>query len=526
MSNSVDDGRIGLTARSAHVAVVGAGMGGLAAASILASAGMRVTVLEKEPAPGGKMREVAFGDVRIDAGPTVFTMRWAFDEIAAAAGAELDDLLTLRPANVLARHVWEDSSYLDLFADVEASAGAILDWAGRREADGYRRFCERARQTYRALEQSFIRSAQPSPMSLVARAGLLGAANLWRIAPFETLWNALGNYFRDPRLRQLFARYATYCGSSPFEAPATLMLIAHVEQSGVWLVEGGMHRVAQAFADLARKHGATLRYNANVAAIELDSDGVTGVRLDSGEPIQASAVICNADAATLAAGGLGNEVSRAATGVSVRDRSLSAVTVNAFADAGSFPLARHTVFFSDDYEAEFDALFGARALPDDPTVYVCAQDRDDTGGRISAGNERLLLLVNAPADGDRRTYDSAMRERCKSHLFRRLDLSGLSLYTDRRRTVVTTPADYHRLFPGTGGALYGRANHGWNASFQRPKARTKIPGLYLAGGSAHPGAGMPMAALSGKMAADAILKDYVSIRRSSRTAISGGTWTP
>ena len=514
-----------MTARSAHVAVIGAGMGGLAAASLLASTGMPVTVLEKEPAPGGKMREVAVGDVRIDAGPTVFTMRWVFDEIAAAAGAELDDLVTLRPASVLARHVWEDSDYLDLFADVEASAGAIRDWAGNREADGYRRFCERAKQTYRALEQSFIRSAHPSPVSLIARAGLLGAADLWRIAPFETLWRALGTYFRDPRLRQLFARYATYCGSSPFEAPATLMLIAHVEQSGVWLVEGGMHRLARAFAGLARKNGATFRYNANVAAIELDSDGVTGIRLDGGETIRASAVICNADVAALAAGRLGNDVSRTVTALPVRDRSLSAVAVNAVADAGSFPLARHTVFFSDDYEAEFGALFGARDLPDDPTVYVCAQDRDDTGGRVSTGNERLFLLINAPADGDLRTYDSAMRKRCAAHLLRRLDLSGMSLDTDRRRTVVTTPADYHRLFPGTGGALYGRASHGWSASFQRPTARTKIPRLYLAGGSTHPGAGVPMAALSGKLAVDAMFKDCVSTRRSSRTAISGGTWT-
>ena len=522
---SVDSRGDALTAGLPHVTVIGAGIGGLAAAALLAAGGTPVTVLEKEAGPGGKMREIACGGLRIDAGPTVLTMRWVFDEIAAEAGAELDDLVTLRPARVLARHVWEDSECLDLFADAEASAEAIAEWAGRGEADGFRKFCARAGDTYRTLERSFIRSARPSPMSLVARAGLSGAVDLWRIAPFETLWRALGGYFRDPRLRQLFARYATYCGSSPFAAPATLMLIAHVEQSGVWLVEGGMYRLARAFAGLAEANGAALRYGANVAAIETDSDGATGVRLDSGETVRAAAVVVNADIAALAAGRFGKPASRAVSRVPAGERSLSAVTVNAVADPGTFPLARHTVFFSDDYEAEFKTLFGAGAVPDDPTVYVCAQDRDDAGGGAAAGDERLLLLANAPADGDRRSYDPSVRQRCEALLRGRLERSGLTLEMDRRRKVVTTPAEFHRLFPGTGGALYGRASHGWNASFQRPAARTKIPGLYLAGGSAHPGAGVPMAALSGRMAADAIAKDCASTRRSRRTAIAGGMST-
>ncbi len=513
MSNFCDSGDDALAAGSPHIAVIGAGIGGLAAASLLSSAGSRVTVLEKEPTPGGKMREIAFDDIRIDAGPTVFTMRWVFDEIAAAAGAELNDLVTLRPASVLARHVWEDSARLDLFADVEASAQAIREWAGAREASGYLKFCDRARDTYRTLEHSFIRSARPSPASLVARSGLSGAVDLWRIAPFRSLWGALGDYFPDPRLRQLFGRYATYCGSSPFEAPATLMLIAHVEQAGVWLVEGGMHSLAQAFAGLADRNGATLRYNANVAAIEVDSDGVRGVQLDTGESIMASAVVANADIAAVAAGQLGPAVSRAVSPIPATSRSLSAVTVNTVAAAGSFPLARHTVFFSNDYPAEFNSLFKMGAVPDDPTVYICAQDRDDSGTRKSTGDERLFLLINAPANGDSRTWNSSVRKRCEAHLFHRLEKSGLHLETDPRRTEVTTPAEFHRLFPGTGGALYGRANHGWKASFQRPTARTRVPGLYLVGGSVHPGAGVPMAALSGKMAADAILKDCVSIRR-------------
>ena len=235
-------------------------------------------------------------------------------------------------------------------------------------------------------------------MGSVARQGVGG---LWSIRPFDTMWAALGRHFRDPRLRQLFGRYATYCGSSPFLAPATLMLVAHVEQEGVWLVEGGMHRLAAALAGLATQHGATIRYGAEVAEIVTGSGRATGVRLASGEFVAAGTVVVNADASALASGLLGAGVRHAVpapTGV----RSLSAVTWAMQAETDGFPLSRHTVFFSRDYPAEFDAI-ARGGLPGEPTVYVCAQDRDDSG-TVQAGPERLLVLVNAPAVGDTRPF--------------------------------------------------------------------------------------------------------------------------
>jgi 1-hydroxycarotenoid 3,4-desaturase len=268
--------------RSGHrVAMVGAGIGGLAAALDLAARGLQVTVLERGAAPGGKMREVAVGGTRMDAGPTVFTMRWVFEELFDSAGASLSDHLTLRPAAILARHAWAQGGRLDLHADIERSAEAIGAFAGTAEARGFRAFCERARRVYRALEGPFIRAPRPTPLSLAAAAGPFGLAGLLGASPFTTLWRALGEHFRDARLRQLFGRYATYCGSSPFQAPATLMLIAHVEQEGVWLVEGGMHRLARAIEGLAERRGAAFRYGAEVAEIRAEHGRTAGVVLAS-----------------------------------------------------------------------------------------------------------------------------------------------------------------------------------------------------------------------------------------------------
>ena len=256
------------------VLVIGAGVGGLVSALELAAHGLDVTVLDRAAGPGGKLREVDIGGAAIDAGPTVFTMRWVFDEIFQAAGETLDSHISLKPADILARHHWNAGETLDLFADIDHSADAIGAFAGAKEAQGYRRFCARGRQVYQALDAAFLRSQRPTPLSLTRAADPVG---LWRGAPFSTLWQQLGRHFRDPRLRQLFGRYATYCGSSPFAAPAILMLIAHVEQRGVWLVEGGMHRLAQALAGLAERRGVALRYCAEIADIAVKDGRVEGV---------------------------------------------------------------------------------------------------------------------------------------------------------------------------------------------------------------------------------------------------------
>ncbi len=169
-------------------------------------------------------------------------MRWIFEEIFSECGADLGARVALAPAEILARHAWSGPERLDLFADPQRSAAAIADFAGAREAEGFRRFRARAGEIYRTLEEPFIRGQRPGPVDLALRAGPRGLGGLLRIRPFTTLWSALGEYFRDPRLRQLFGRYATYCGSSPFSAPATLMLVAHVEMEGVWTVAGGLSR--------------------------------------------------------------------------------------------------------------------------------------------------------------------------------------------------------------------------------------------------------------------------------------------
>lgn len=499
--------------RPRRVVVIGAGIGGLAAAIELARQGLEVVILERGPAPGGKMREIQVGGERIDAGPTVLTLRWVFDELFARAGANLDAHVTLQRAEVLARHAWSVSERLDLYADTQRSADAIAAFSSPAEARRFLDFAARARRVYQTLERPFLRAPRPTPFSLSRRVGLRRIGDLWNIQPFARLWHALGRHFEDPRLRQLFGRYSTYCGSSPFLAPATLMLVAHVEQQGVWLVSGGMQRLAEALAGLARRLGATLRTGCEVARIKVAGGGARGVELASGEHIEAGAVVSNADPAAIASGRFGDDARRAAAPVPVARRSLSAITWSMQARTAGFPLLRHNVFFSTDYAREFQDLFARRQPPASPTVYVCAQDRTDHELAQGAGPERIFCLINAPAAGDAEPRDRSEFETCADRTFQQLTRCGLDVQRTPQSTVLTTPTDFERLFPGTGGALYGQATHGWRTSFTRPGSRSRIPWLYLAGGSTHPGAGVPMAALSGQLAAENLLADLALIAR-------------
>lgn len=501
--------------------VIGAGMGGLSAAVELAAAGFSVTVLERADRTGGKARTLDTPAGPVDAGPTVLTLRPVFEALFAAGGRSLEDHVRLRPLDVLARHAWPDGSRLDLHADLRAASEAIGRFAGSSEALRYLEFCRAAQRVYETLDEPYLHADGASLAGLIRRAGLSGLSDLMALRPFTSLWKALQDHFTDPRLRQLFARYATYCGSSPFAAPATLMLVAHVEQLGVHSVDGGIAALVRATTALAEGLGVRIVTDCPVATIETARGRATGVRTADGERHEADVVIHNGDISALGSGLLGEAAAKAAPAMPRLSRSLSALIFTTAATTGGFPLVRHNVFFSRDYAGEFAALFQKRRLADRPTVYVCAQDRDT--GRAVDGPERLLILVNAPADGDCQPLSAEEITRCQTSTFNHLEQLGLSL--SPLSVTATAPADFARMFPATGGALYGRATHGWSSAFKRPGPRTPIPGLYLAGGSAHPGPGLPMAVLSGQLAARAAIRDSASRERSVPGATPGGTST-
>jgi len=511
-----------------RVVVIGAGIAGLVSALLLAARGLQVTVVEAADGPGGKMRPIEIDGLPVDAGPTVFTMRWVFDELLQEVGSSVQAALPpLQPLSVLARHAWRaDGARLDLLADRQASAEAIAAFSSPAEGRRYLAFCDEAARVYRRLEGPHIRSARPSFLQMVADLGPSGLATLAGLGPFATLSGALSRRFTDPRLQQLFGRYSTYCGASPGLAPATLMLVAHVEQEGVWAVQGGMAALARALEALVRSKAGQVRYGERCAGIEVREARVRGVRLASGEVLRADSVVFNGDASALA--GLLDDPARPAAPrpVPARARSLSAVTWAMRAHTKGFPLARHNVFFDEDYASEFEDIFRHRRLPRRGTVYLCAQDRlDDSAG--PRGPERMLMLVNAPADGDERDFEDAETEACEKRCWKLLEDCGLQVdLSQPMRMVRRTPAAFHRLFPGSGGALYGAATHGWMALFRRPEAATPVPGLYLAGGSVHPGPGVPMAAMSGRLAAATLMARLDSTHRSSRVLISGGTSMP
>ena len=506
------------------VVVIGAGMGGLVSALQLAQQGLDVTVVEAAATPGGKVRQLVVDGAAIDSGPTVFTMRWVFDQILASVGTTLEAELRIRPLPVLARHWWDGGTSLDLFADPKRSFDAVAQFAGMAEAERFRGFCAQAKAAYQALEGPYIRSASPSMLGMSMGLGVRGLATLAALGPMRSLWQSLGQHFTDPRLRQLFGRYATYTGSSPWEAPATLMLIAQVELDGVWAIDGGMHALARCLERLARERGVGFRYQSPCERIEVKNGRVSGVTLASGETLPADSVVFNGDVAALRTGLLGQGTRRAVKR-KAPPRSLSAITWSVHTRTSGLALDRHNVFFRGDYASEFIDIFGHGQLPGQPTVYVCAQDRG-TDLPAPTGRERLLCLVNAPAAGDLQTITPEAIEQCENSSFALLRRCGLRIESAEPPSIRTTPVDFHRLFPATGGALYGQATHGWTSAFARSSASTPVTGLFLAGGSVHPGPGVPMAALSGQLAAAAVMASPALTRWSPRVATSGGTSTP
>ncbi|NNE87972.1 MAG: phytoene desaturase [Silicimonas sp.] len=501
---------------NSDVIVIGAGIGGLATALRLAHAGLSVRVLERHATPGGKIRTVPSSAGPVDAGPTVLTMKHVFDQLFADVGEQLSDHVTLHPLPTLARHYWRDGTCLDLMPDISQSIANITQALGDDAARDYARFAKLSERLFKAFDAPMMQAATPSMATLTAK--VLSRTGLIKdMTPHMSLDRALSRHFKDPRLAQLFGRYATYVGGSPKGSPAILSLIAHAEAAGVWRVEGGFHTLPRAIEALATRRGASFLYGTDVQDVK--KEGADFVVNTQYETFTANQIVFNGDPRALQTGALGADLKSAVAQKSVEPRSLSAAVLSFAARATGPSLAHHTVFFGDTPNAEFDALHEGR-LPTDATLYVCAEDQGCIHPNTT--EERFEIILNAPAG---LTQTVQEKHACLTYILQRLRQFGLTFDPIPKADALTMPADFDQMFPASQGALYGRSPAGMTAAFKRPTARTRVPGLYLTGGGAHPGAGVPMATLSARHAVAAIMADRTSQSKLVPTDTPGGTST-
>jgi phytoene desaturase len=492
------------------ILILGAGIGGLSAAIHLAARGHKVTILEQNPAVGGKMSEVTAEGFRFDTGPSVITMRGVFEDLFRAAGRRLEDHLTLLPVEPLTRYFWPDGTRLDLSRDLPATAAQISKLEPR-DLEGYLDFLAEAARLHRITGPVFTYGPPPSLASL-KHVSLKDALS---VDVVRTLQQSIERRIRHPHLRQLLGRFATYVGASPYLAPATLGVIAHVELTeGVWYPRGGIYAIARAYEKLARELGVEIRLNTRVKEICLHGKQVSSVLLENGDILPASTLISNLDVTTTHSLIQSDRATRRLDTLKKRDVSCSGVILLLGVEAMYPDLAHHNIFFSSDYRREFEQIFSECVLPDEPTLYLCITSKTDAD-HAPEGCENWFVMANAPAltpgpspegGGGQNSHlplgeGLGVREVITEKLLNRLAALGLDVRDKIRYQKLLTPLDIQQKTGAHRGALYGVSFNDRFAPFKRPHNKSEFDGLYFVGGTTHPGGGVPLVTLSGKLVA-------------------------
>lgn len=494
----------------ANIIVIGAGMGGMACAARLASKGHSVKVLEHNETWGGKLGSIEHDGYKFDTGPSLLTLPAVYRDLFLKTGAALEDSIEIVDLDTAFRYQFADGSVLKMpGTGIGRCAEAIGDQLGGTSADQWRQFMRRAAQMWSVTRKPFLESELHGLKSLLALSWRLN--DIKTIAPTKTLRDMANQNLSDPRLITLVDRYATYTGSDPRRAPAALATVPYIEQMfGAYHVSGGLRELGRALYERAAAIGVEFEFGCTISNIATEPK-VTGVTLDDGRFVSAEIVVANSDASNVYQHLL-SPVAQQRTAAAKKSLAKATPSLSGFvilqAMKGKTPdFEHHNVFFPENYDDEFDSIFGIgkKICPvPDPTIYICSPNDPKM---TPTGNESWFMLINAPRHDPQSGVDWSSPQLTESYAKQILNtLATRGVTTSDRITwqQTLTPSDLARNTLAPGGSIYGTSSNGMRSAFLRPENVTKIPNLYLVGGSSHPGGGLPLVGMSAEIVASHI----------------------
>lgn len=499
---------------SNQVVVIGSGLAGLSSATVLAARGYQVTVLEKNEWTGGKAAVLSEQGFRFDMGPTILTIPSVLKRIFAEAGIDITERLNLVRLDPQWRCFFDDNSRLDLVEKPEQMAQHLSQFSKHPEdVKGYHDFLTVSEALNTISQRYFFWRPVGGLMDILDPQSWFtarGWKDFMRIRPGKTVFNTVRNHIKDERVAQMLDHFVQYVGSSPEESPAVLCGIAHMQtDEGVWYPIGGTRAVPVALRKLSEELGVVFRTGALVKSIKVDNGQVRGVVLEGGDEIACNAVVSNMDAVR-----------------TFRELLPPSPTVEKFEKARKYTpacsgvvlylglkkrypqLLHHDFVFSRSPEEEFDYIYTKGIPAPDPSLYLAAPSITEPEV-APEGGEALYVLAHTPYLRPGQDWSKMLPEYRQVMLDKLKRTAGL---TDIEENIVyeahLTPQDIHDRYAVLNGAIYGLASHGNMGAF-KPSNKTNVKGLYLAGGAAHPGPGMPMVLMSGWIAADAVHQDGI-----------------
>jgi len=493
------------TTNPQKIVVIGGGMGGLASAARLAKIGHHVSLYEASDRLGGKCRTETINGYSFDVGPSLLTLPAVYRDLFLKTGKRIEHLLKIDPVDPSFTYIFHDGAKVVLpnlshNGTVSAMAAAF----GSKAGGAWHKILTRAEKMWDVSREDFIEN-ELRPLSFIKRRNLL--RDIATIAPWRSLRSLVSSFTNNPYIAKIIDRYATYTGSDPRKVPAVLLTIAFVEEAfGAWHIQGGLGRLGEELGKRCQDLGVDIHLNSPVAEVMTNSGVATGIKLSSGQIVESQIVIANADAHHLYSSLLPQTSQTKAPRAALKRAtpSLSGFTL-LLGLRGKSDLSHHTVFFPENYDDEFDAIFTRKVPVPDPAIYIC--NPRDPEMVPSENHEAWSVLINAPrhepgigCDWD----EPGLKERYAEKIIDLIESRGMKV-RDRLEVIqIRTPADLEREFRAPGGSIYGTSSNGPRSAFLRAKNRSPIKNLYCVGGSAHPGGGLPLVGLSAEVVANAI----------------------